>query len=341
MVQAARLAIVLIAAFLGGCGGLSVFDSGVTASLEDPGKSARPPTPPNELPVVHAAAQAKLDAHAARKSLPGAVAPAAEPRGRAYLFRGVAGLIYSRGMDELAQRINRTGVLASVDTYLMWRGVANQAIRDYRRDPQPITLIGHSMGGDAAVAFAEYLNAADIPVGLLVTYDPSRFAGDVPPNVQRYINIYQSLSVMGGGNIISARGFQGHYASINLSDHGEIIHINIEKADGIQEQLVAKIVQIARTSAAGQGEAVPIRYAVPAAAAIELWDSGLPVTAQAGDTLQSLATEYHVPIWALTQINGMPEGATLAAGERIVVPRYLAPKAVAYSPVFKLSLGRP
>ena len=341
MVQTARLAIVLIAAFLSGCGGLSVFDSGVTASLEDPGKSARPPTPPNELPVAHAAVQAKLDAHTAPRTLPRAVAQAAEPRGRAYLFRGIAGLIYSRGMDELAQRINRTGVQAGVDTYLMWRGVANQAIRDYRRDPQPITLIGHSMGGDAAVAFADYLNAADIPVSLLVTYDPSRFAGDVPPNVQRYINIYQSFNVMGGGNIISARGFHGHYASINLSAHGEIIHINIEKADDIQEQLVAKIVQIARTPAAGQGEAVPIRYAVPAASAIELWDSGVAVTAQAGDTLQSLATAHHVPIWALTQINAVSEEATLASGERIVIPRYLAPKPVAYSPVFKLSLGRP
>jgi hypothetical protein len=48
-----------------------------------------------------------------------------------------------------------------------------------------------------------------------------------------------------------------------------------------------------------------------------------------------------VPIWALTQLNAMSEEATLAGGERIVVPRYLAPKAVAYSPVFKLSLGRP
>ena len=237
MVQAARVAVFLIVAFLGGCGGLSVFDFGVTASLEDPGKSARPPTPAKELPVPHATVQTKLDTHAAPKSLPRAVALAAEPRGRAYLFRGIAGLIYSRGMDELAQRINRAGVQASVDTYLVWRAVANQAIRDYRRDPEPITLIGHSMGGDSAVAFAEYLNTADIPVSLLVTYDPSRFAGDVPPNVQRYINIYQSLSVMGGGDIISARSFHGHYASINLSDHGEIIHINIEKADAIQEQL--------------------------------------------------------------------------------------------------------
>jgi LysM domain len=38
---------------------------------------------------------------------------------------------------------------------------------------------------------------------------------------------------MGGGDIVSGGGFQGHYASINLSDHGEIVHINIEKADSI------------------------------------------------------------------------------------------------------------
>ena len=39
-----------------------------------------------------------------------------EPRGRAYLFRGVAGLIYSRCMDQLAYRINRTGVTTSSRT---------------------------------------------------------------------------------------------------------------------------------------------------------------------------------------------------------------------------------
>jgi acetyl esterase/lipase len=70
----------------------------------------------------------------------------------------------------------------SVDTYLLWQVVANQAIGDYRRDPQPITLIGHSAGGDSAVVFAEYLNAADIPVSLLVTYDPTRTAHNVPPD---------------------------------------------------------------------------------------------------------------------------------------------------------------
>jgi surfactin synthase thioesterase subunit len=104
---------------------------------------------------------------------------AAEPHGRAYLFRGLIGLI-DWGMDELAGRITRTGVAANIDSHLMWRSVADQAISDYRRDPKPITAIGHSIGGDAAVEFAEHLAAAHVPVSLLITYDPNRFAHSDP-----------------------------------------------------------------------------------------------------------------------------------------------------------------
>jgi hypothetical protein len=372
MVQASRIAAVLIAASLSGCGGLTTgLDLDSTASLKrtgdaallamtddataKPGSAAAPSQRPsaafgNSLfaraavetkpidPVPTAAPVAVRSAEAVKPVDPSPRADALmnQPRGRAYLFRGVAGLIYSTGMDRLADRINHAGLPASVDTYLVWRGVAAEAIREYRRNPFPIILIGHSMGGDAAVAFAETLHNADIPVSLLVTYDPSRIADAVPPNVDRYINIYQSWNVMGGGDVVGGRGFHGHYASINLADHGEIIHINIEKAEAIQEQLVAKIVQLTRTPTAGQGEVVPIRYAVPARAPIELWDSGVPVKAQAGDTLQSLATAHHVPLWALAQINRMPERATLAGGERIIVPRNLAPAgataALSYAP---------
>ena len=225
------------------------------------------------------------------------------------------------------------GIKASVDTYLMWRPVADGAIRDYRRDPQPIILIGHSMGGDSALGFAETLNAAGIPVSLLVTYDPTRIADNVPPNVERYINIYQSRSIMGGGDVVAGRGFHGHYASVNLSDHSEIVHVNIEKADSVQEQLVAKIVQISATPAAAEGEALPIRYVVPARAAIELWDSGTPVTAQAGDTLQAISATYHVPVWALAQVNNVSEHAAIAAGQRIIVPRRLVPMGTVANPV--------
>ncbi len=286
---------------------------------------------PQPAPAPSAAAKPVVVADAratATPSMPSAAEKVAvEPHGRAYLFRGIAGIIYSRGMDKLAERIQRVGIPASVDTYLMWRPVADQAIRDYRRDPQPIILIGHSMGGDSALAFAEMLNAANIPVNLLVTYDPSRIAEDVPPNVERYINIFQSSNMLGGGNVVQGSRFHGHYASYNLKDHSEIIHINIEKADRIQEQLVTKVAELAATPATAEGEAVPIRLEVPADAPIELWDSGQPVTAHAGDTLKTFADAYHVPLWSLAELNSISARASLDEGQRIIVPRHLMPMA--------------
>jgi hypothetical protein len=252
-----------------------------------------------------------------------------QPRGRAYLFRGFIGLLTDRGMDELTERINRTGVTADVNSYLMWRGLADQAISDYRRDPEPITIIGHSLGGDAAVKFAERLDAAGIPVSLLVTYDPTRFAHSVPPNVERYINLYQSHNVLlgGGGDVVQGRGFHGHYASFDLKDRRGMFHINMEKFGDIHDQLVSKITALAATPASAGGEAIPLRIDIPATVSIELWDSGLPVSARAGDTLQTLAATYHVPLWALTQVNNLSEDAPLTKGARIIVPRYLVPMA--------------
>jgi hypothetical protein len=291
----------------------------------------KPQDPPQPAPAPSAAVKPVVYADAtpiAPAPLPPAAASVkVEPRGRAYLFRGIAGLIYSRGMDKLAERIQRAGLPASVDTYLVWRPIADQAVRDYRRDPQPIILIGHSMGGDACLAFAEMLNAAGIPVNLLVTYDPSRLAEDVPPNVERYINIFQSSNMMGGGNVVQGSRFHGHYASYNLKDHHELIHINIEKADLIQEQLVSKITELAATPATAEGEAIPIRVEVPSDEPVELWDSGQPVSAHAGDTLKTFADAYHVPLWSLAEINPAAARSPLTEGQRIIVPRHLVPMA--------------
>ena len=249
-----------------------------------------------------------------------AQASGTEVHGRAYLFRGLIGLI-DWGMDQLAARITRSGVSANIGSHMMWSSVANEAISDYRRDPKPITVVGHSIGGDAAVEFAEALEAAHVPVALLITYDPTRAAHSVPANVQRYINLYQSSNMLGGGDLEPGRGFHGAYASFNLKDRPEIIHVNLDKFDRIQEQLAGKI-----RSAGGGGGGEPLRLVIPPSVPIELWDSGVAVSAHAGDTLQTIATEYHVPLWAVTQINKVSETAALTEGQRVVVPRYLGQK---------------
>jgi LysM repeat protein len=51
----------------------------------------------------------------------------------------------------------------------------------------------------------------------------------------------------------------------------------------------------------------------------------MPVFARPGDSLQTIAATYHVPLWSLTQINKGAERTPLVPGERVVVPRHLVP----------------
>ena len=183
-------------------------------------------------------------------------ATAAEPDGRAYLFRGMIDLI-DWGMDQLAGRINRTGVAANIGSHLMWRSVADQAISDYRRDPKPITAIGHSIGGDAAVEFTERLEAAHVPVSLLVTYDPNRFAHNIPANVHRYINLYQSSNVWVAATLRQPR-LSRNYASFNLKNRSEVLHVNLDKFP-TSRNLASKIRSAGATSAAASRCALSFR----------------------------------------------------------------------------------
>ncbi|MBV1698746.1 MAG: LysM peptidoglycan-binding domain-containing protein [Hyphomicrobiales bacterium] len=261
-----------------------------------------------------------------------AIAPVAgtqippEPKPRVYLFRGFAGIVFSRGMDTLAGLIEQAGFSATINEAMMCPLTAKDAIRDYRANPAPIVVVGHSVGAACAIAFAGMLGDEDVPVSLVVTTDPNRIAGDVPKNVQRYINIFQSTSVLGGCDVKPGKGFTGHYASYDLKEHQEISHLNIEKMKTIHEQVLSKIQGLTTTPATSGGDPVPIRFVVPADADLELWDSGIAIKARGGDTLDGLAAQYHLPLWSLTQINPGADKGPLAAGRRLIVPQHLLPQ---------------
>ena len=260
---------------------------------------------------------------AATTSTPPAPPIATQPP-RVYLFRGALGPIFSRGMDRLTDRLQTAGIRADVYEFTICRLIADQAIRDYKVNGAPIVLIGHSMGGLCALTFAGILKAENIQVSLVVTIDPAQASPKVPLNVERFINIFLSDSVLGGGDIVAEPGYQGHYASFDLKQHEEVTHINIDKMDSIHQQLVTAITQLGAIPASAGGEAMPLRYVVPPDAPIELWDSGTPQMTRSGDTLEKLAAFNHVPLWSLTQANQYSENTPLPIGQRVLIPRRLA-----------------
>ena len=306
MIRPPQIATIVIGAMLSACLFFSSFDPAEAGQIARSSVAAAPPpaAPP-----------------------PAAPQPVIAPRGRAYLFRGALGPIFSRGMDRLAEEIENAGIPASVYEFTICRLIAASAIGEYRQDPAPIILIGHSMGGFCALKFAEILQAVGIPVSLVFTIDPPQVSPPVPLNIERYLNIFLSKSVLGGSHIKPAQGFQNHFASFDLSEREEVSHFNIDKKDAFHQQLLAKILQLATTPAKVEGVPVPLNYVVPPDTAIELWDSGMPVFARPGDTMQTIAELYHVPLWSLTQSNKGADSAPLVPGERIVVPRRLVPLA--------------
>lgn len=257
-----------------------------------------------------------------------AVAPPAEPLPppKIYLFRGAMGPIFSTGMDRLAEKLTAAGFSADVYEFTLCRLIGNRAISSYKESPAPIVLIGHSMGGLCSVLISEMAAKENIPISLVITIDPAHATDDVPLNVERFINIFLSDSVLGGGNVVAVPGFRGHYASYDLKENSRVSHINIEKSDDIHRQIVDMVAQLPRIQAAQtEADAVPLRYLVPGDTLVELWDSGVRMPVRRGDTMESIAAVHRVPLWSLAQSNSLPENATLTPGQSIIVPRHLTP----------------
>ncbi|MCP3373363.1 LysM peptidoglycan-binding domain-containing protein [Bradyrhizobium cajani] len=267
------------------------------------------------------------------KLKPAAVAPAVPPPAPAeplpppkiYLFRGAMGPLFSTGMDRLGEKLTQAGFSADVYEFTLCRLIGNRAIASYKETSAPIVLIGHSMGGLCSIVISEMAAKENIPISLVITIDPAHATGDVPLNVERFINIFLSDSVLGGGDVVAVAGYRGHYASYDLKENARVSHINIEKSDDIHRQILDMVTQLPRIQAQAQAGAVPLRYLVPGDTLVELWDSGVRLPVRRGDTMESIAAANRVPLWSLAQSNSLPENAQLTPGQSIIVPRHLAP----------------
>src|SRR5665213_250361 len=54
------------------------------------------------------------------------------------------------------------------------------------------------------------------------------------------------------------------------------------------------------------------------------WDGGSAITVTQGETIETVARKNGVPVSAILEANGFREGAVIRAGQRLVIPRYVA-----------------
>lgn len=255
--------------------------------------------------------------------------------GHIYLLRGLT-TIYSFGIDQLAAKINHRGVTATVYGLSDSGAITSDIIRKYKsgEDRGPVMLLGHSSGADYAIAIAERLKEAGVPVALAFGFDPTRIADAVPANVELFINLYQGANLIGGGEVQPAPDFRGRLIEVDLREHTEIVHITLDKTPAVQDAVADKVIAVAayaarrpkeppRRPAGAELRPLLLKYNVPGSAPIVLWDDAVQVKVKPGDTLETIASTYRAPAWAIVQINKLDANRPLEPARMLTIPRSL------------------
>jgi acetyl esterase/lipase len=168
-------------------------------------------------------------------------------RSHVFLMRGFAN-VFSLGMDQMGARLQRAGVNATVENYIAWDAIVNQAYAEYKSGQvQNIIIVGHSSGATAVTAVAARLGELGVPVKLAIALDPTtrNFAAG---HVERYINFYAPGGM--GTLVDKGRDFVGNLQNISLGGMAGVGHFNIDKDQGVQDRVIKEIMAAARGPAA-------------------------------------------------------------------------------------------
>ena len=176
-----------------------------------------------------------------------------------YLIKGLAG--FQTGVVDLGEKLRRRGIIPRIDSHGDTDTIADDIIRRHKTGLRaPIILFGYSLGADAAGTVARKLYQNKIPVALMIVFGPVADV-QVPPNVARAVNYFQSTSAW-RGRLIPAPGFRGSLTNLNLDNQPDINHFTIVSAERYQREAIARISALvgrphksANPKAAGQAHA--------------------------------------------------------------------------------------
>jgi hypothetical protein len=175
--------------------------------------------------------------------------------GTVYLFRGWQG-IYSKGIDDMAQRLTQEGVTAHVYMPEQFPEVAKAMVERYRGlgQHEPICFIGHSRGVDASLLVARELDKEGISVELLVALD-SVDEVTVPKNVKLCLNYWMpgyfpGTNLLRGIPLKQAPGSTGVLHNYNVSGEyshwkGPLTeHIGFDDDPMVQKRIVGNVLDV-------------------------------------------------------------------------------------------------
>jgi len=155
-----------------------------------------------------------------------------------YLLRGAFN-VFSLGLDQIADNLRLQGINATVDNYLGWETLADEATANYKNGRvRTIVLVGHSSGAVAVTSMAARLGERGVPVKLAIGLDPTS-PMTASGHVDRYVNYYIANGY--GFAVERGRQFTGVLQNVDVEKMPDIGHFSIEKNHELQEKVISEI----------------------------------------------------------------------------------------------------
>ena len=158
-------------------------------------------------------------------------------RAHVYLFRGLFP-IFSSGMVEIAARLHKHGISASVYNHTEWPQVTEKITVGYKTGHlRRIVLVGYSAGAGAMTKTTAQLGQRGIPVKLAISLDPV-WPITAAGQVDRYVNYYSSY---GSHSVRRGQQFKGSVQNIDVGGTPGMGHLNLDTDVMVQGKVVNEI----------------------------------------------------------------------------------------------------
>jgi hypothetical protein len=169
--------------------------------------------------------------------------------GEVHTMLGGLGL-FSKGMNTVRDSVISLYKIPAYGTIWYNAGhVSRFIINNYyqQKNPRPIILVGHSLGANEQIKVARNLNAAGVPVALLVTVDAVSQT-IIPPNVKEALNIYKPgfVPMFSGLKLRAVDPSKTQIYNINVNDIKgvDVNHFTIDKNLVVQEMILKRIKKV-------------------------------------------------------------------------------------------------
>lgn len=194
------------------------------------------------LPMIAAALLAGQSVPSAAQSpgdAAGGSAAANIAASQVYLLRGLMN-IFSLGMDSLSDKLKAHGFETTVSSWEFGDSITASIAEKYQQGRAPVFVIGHSLGANTTFQIASGLQSRNIPVRLIVTFDPT-IPQPVPANVVQFVNFFARDGF--GHKVQPGPGFTGELDNLDLSSDGTITHTNIDALDRFHQFVIEQMLK--------------------------------------------------------------------------------------------------